>query len=344
MATSNTSNDDPSAGLIGSQLQTYQQLIAMGFNANDCATVAQIFGSNLEGAIDCMLNGGVANLQQQQPLQQQPIKQQVPPKEELVEFRIISCITTILINGYVRKQKELKDVIPSVIQELIVKFMNLYFIRLNYNIHNDDSLIEEETQMDTNNNNDVNISDKEEEKQLKKDKEFSKPFTCNYLVLQSNISEESNSTLTFNSTLRDIAKKLEKSYNYDYENKDLVPYYDEKYAFYVHIWMKFKEIKSIYPVVNSRIKEGKITLDSIDKFDKGDDDKRWVEIPSDFENARIIDLDALIATMGKDYILQLGIEKYDKQRKLWPFRQKELVPNNEDPSISQESNIVCVLC
>ena len=308
MASDATNNDDPSVGLIGSQLQTYRQLIAMGFNASDCATVAQIFGSNLEGAIDFVLNGGMHNLQSQQ---RQNVKNQDVDeiKDEFVEFRVINPIATKLINGYIRQQKYLKDDIPDVIQSLIVKHLNLYFIKLNYNIYNDPSL-----------------------------QKIQKEYMDKYLVLKEN------------KTLRDIARNLEKSYDYDLYQDELKEYHTNLYAYFVRIWMKFNDIKSIYIVSNRKIDKDKITMDTIDNCENegenenndnnnNNNNDRWVEIPCDFEMAKVSDLDLMIADKKeKDYILEIGIEKYQQENKLWPFRNKEFLPNNDDVFINENSS------
>ena len=332
MATTDTS-DDPSAGLIGSQLETYQQLIAMGFDGNDCASIAQIFGSNVAGAIDCVLNGGTTSFQQeqlQQQLQQQQEQQreleqhkfhpkQLPTLlsydnrgEEIVQFRI-KPICFILIDGYIHQQNDLSKCmdIPNDIQTMIIKYVNFYFIKLNYNIHNNPFLEEKESKhMDEDEDADNDFDD---EKQEIKDGSFLRPYRYKYLVLKAN------------NRLREISKQLELSYKYMYtENQDSKTYYE----YYVNLWIKFKYLKSIYVMNNKFIEEGKITSQSIDEWENktNQDEERWVEVPCDFRDVTISDLDSMIVNINKKYVLELGIERYNQDEQFWPFRNKKLVP------------------
>eukprot|EP01083_Nonionella_stella_P288440 981527_1 len=126
------------SSLIGSQMQTYETLISMGFTQTDSFAVAQIFGSNVEGAINCVLTGGVSKLSIENrvlpPIQRIPLLN-IPRKiNKIISFRITS-ISYIFMTGYIRKQQH-KDNIPTVIKDIIIKCFNFYFIKLNYNIKN----------------------------------------------------------------------------------------------------------------------------------------------------------------------------------------------------------------
>ena len=268
-------------------------------------------------------------------------------KDKNVKFRITSVAITF-INGFIHEQDELQDDIPDDIQKMILKFINIFFIKLNYNIHNDPVLQTQHTEVkeekeekyvhDNDDNNDNKIDGDDLIVTEEKIEDYSKPFTLKYWVLKSN------------TTIRDIAKKLEQGYDYDFKEVEMTAndyinaeddagYLEEHYAHYpyfVNLWMIFKYVKQVYVLrQGSRrggIKTEKITTESIDKCenDFGGDDSRWVEIPSDFQDATIGDIDAMISKIDKDYILEIGFEKYDDKKKYWPFRNKKLVSYQDE--------------
>ena len=55
-----------SVSLVGSQLTTYTQLVSMGFDQLESHAVAQTFGSNTQGAINCIISGNATQLMQQE--------------------------------------------------------------------------------------------------------------------------------------------------------------------------------------------------------------------------------------------------------------------------------------
>jgi len=51
---------------------------------------------------------------------------------------------------------------------------------------------------------------------------------------------------------------------------------------YVHIWLKFGQLKAIYPID----KKVKVTAEQLEKEDK----ERWVEVPDDYLKTKLDDL------------------------------------------------------
>eukprot|EP01084_Bolivina_argentea_P205259 350686_1 len=268
------------SSLIGSQMQTYETLISMGFTQTDSFAVAQIFGSNVEGAINCVLTGGVSKLNIENrvlpPIQRIPLLN-IPRKiNKIISFRITS-ISYIFMTGYIRKQQH-KDNIPTVIKDIIIKYFNFYFIKLNYNIKN--------------------------------------------IKTKPTLKDENKIyTLKENKTLRSIAIDLESKYKYNYTQlRQLMGHINtDTYSYFIHLWINYNYLKYIYPADNKNMK---ITMDQIINIKKHN---KWVEIPNDFEQVTIYDIDTLIIKQNKK-VLELGIEIFDIHNNKWPFRNEKMVP------------------
>ena len=297
--------DDPSAALSTSQRQTYQTLVAMGFDleVSDLLTVAQMyvitftiqisfcllyrFGSNVQGAIDCVISGNVESLtisstpQPEPSINPMPDIANVPMKQsEITPFRVTST-SYILMSGYMR-EKLLDDYhIPLDIMRIIIKYTNLYFIRLNYNIHND---------------------------ALHKIKRY----------VPSVLS------ITDNKSLRQIAIDIEVTFF----NKLISQTNVHTDVRRVHLWSKFCQLQSIYPIDNKNMN---LCIHMIQNYGNKHGMNRWVEIPNDFEDVSVFDFDHMICTNMDDekesmFEMELGVEIFDEANKKWPFMNPKLVP------------------
>eukprot|EP01084_Bolivina_argentea_P037452 69287_1 len=292
--------------LIGSQLSTYHTLIQMGFAESDSVTVSQIFGSNLAGAINCILTGNVSNLR----ITMTPAKLIENVNINQINSRIptfrVTPMSYTLITGYIRIN-ESKDIIPTVIKHIIIKYVNFYFIKLNYNINTNDHIQNDEYDSKTDN-------------------------TISIYVLKENKS------------LRNIAIEIESTLGYKYnELSKRMDYVNPvQYSYFVHLWMRYCYLKYIYPITNDKIK---INMNMIDDcMENKEDEYRWVEIPNDFEEITIYELHKLISTINKKQVIELGIEIFEHNTKQWPFRhQKQHYSNihlNANGNVSVEARNV----
>eukprot|EP01084_Bolivina_argentea_P055924 102421_1 len=289
-----------SSVLIGSQLSTYQTLIQMGFAESESITVSQIFGSNIEAAINYVVTGNMSNLTIATPTLPAHISG-INIEKSLKDINIdtldsdsstfrVTSISNILMTGYARANGN-RDIIPTVIKDIIIKYFNLYFIKLNYNITNHQVVNEEK-------NDEYDGQNIDSLPQI-------------YVLKQ-------------NKSLRNIAIELESTYNYNYNeltnNMDYVN--PIQYSYYVHLWIKYCYLKYIYPMNNKNMK---INNEMIDNCLENQQDKyRWVEIPNDAELITICELDKLISVVNKKHVLELGIERFDNNKKQWSFRNTNI--------------------
>ena len=132
------------------------------------------------------------------------------------------------------------------------------------------------------------------------------PFTRSVLMLHND------------RTLRSIAEKLEKTYKYSYPQKH------PRFPYFVRIWIKFKHMKYILPLNEAKYGQASITIDQIDAYEANNkcDCERWTEIPDDFVRVSIRDLDAIISKNNQNEVMELGIEKFDPLKKIWPFQER----------------------
>eukprot|EP01084_Bolivina_argentea_P254776 428389_1 len=319
---------DPLSSLIGSQRDTYQTLIAMGFTTSDSLNVAQIFGSNVEGAIDSLFNATAVNVDtshdvtsmfaELQDVLATSRTESSPPVFEFKDDSVLKFRTTSLsqrlMSGYVRSV-QIHYHIPTVINDLIIRYFNIYFIRLNYNIRNASNAMHIDNNMDMVACADQKQSESAQDSDSEDETTHLEPFTLPVFVIKSDM------------TLRAIAIEIEKSYKYLYEKmmRDNDYFSRQQYQYFVHLWIPFRVVRTIYPVDNRYMK---VSMDRVDQYEEENqcDPNRWVEIPNDFEETKISEMDALFATNSDTRVLELGVERYDQRKDEWPFRNLELVP------------------
>eukprot|EP00484_Ammonia_sp_Unknown_P028206 CAMPEP_0197024288 /NCGR_PEP_ID=MMETSP1384-20130603/4865_1 /TAXON_ID=29189 /ORGANISM="Ammonia sp." /LENGTH=766 /DNA_ID=CAMNT_0042452649 /DNA_START=22 /DNA_END=2322 /DNA_ORIENTATION=+ len=323
---------DAAPTLTGSQLQTYTELVGMGFDAADCSTVAQIYGSNLEGAINAILSGNVDRLtrtmssgrtrlrdlislsslrssdrnQEQESNQQDLFKLALEAhaaskendNDDAPDLFRVTRVHHLFMNGFVRQQTDLEYIVHDDILLLIVKYVNIYFIKFSYDRKCQHSRGRKAIERAEHKQDDDVDVDVEEHR---------------YWVLHKN------------ETFRQVIRKLEEHYKYDYKElaktvKDLDPLH---YCYFIRLWTKFKYMKSIYSLKKSETKamDRDITMDMIEKYgyDTNANQDRWVEIPNDFEDASIMDVDKLFAKVDKYGVLELGVDRFNSCTKRWTF-------------------------
>eukprot|EP00485_Elphidium_margaritaceum_P001213 CAMPEP_0202698136 /NCGR_PEP_ID=MMETSP1385-20130828/11412_1 /ASSEMBLY_ACC=CAM_ASM_000861 /TAXON_ID=933848 /ORGANISM="Elphidium margaritaceum" /LENGTH=683 /DNA_ID=CAMNT_0049354767 /DNA_START=56 /DNA_END=2107 /DNA_ORIENTATION=- len=344
-----TESIDPALRLTGGQLETYQQLLSMGFESSQCVNVAEIFGSNLNGAVECLLGGGIGDgtsasgasspmssrlllhalmngRSEEQPQQESTnaAGKDVLTEHPVTPFRI-TRVSRVLMAGFLREE-EFEDEIPVAIQTLIIKFFNMYFVRLNYNIRNDPEI----------------------EEQYSK-RQYTHAFQRTYIVLHYNT--------TFRDLLHIFARHGSKLLHHEFKvyrkaEEQLGNSVDDwkpgsQYNDYVRFWTKFRLLRNIFPISPRGVTalKDELTLSMIDKYeeeenaeskyDDDDDDvdksNRWCEMPNDFETATICDYDQYVARIqGKEEVLELGFERFNVWLNKWPFRPEYVVPQRHE--------------
>ena len=229
------------ASLSEAQQSTYDSLIAMGFSSGRCTEVAQLFGANLQGAINHLLQSNTA------PPLDNPIPapekissisfESAPPPELVGTFRITQ-LTKLLTFGYIRMNLEPDRHVPKGIQLEIVKYVNLLLVRLNYNLHGD-------------------------------------------LVSDDGDNRETLPILSLvcDAKLNQLAQCLEREGPIKYNHDDIGSWVSEFVPrTFVRIWMRFKYVCDIYPFKGSRRAE-QVTMEDIMAIEE--DPNRWVEVPDD---------------------------------------------------------------
>ena len=212
------------ASLSEAQQSTYDSLIGMGFSSGKCTEVAQVFGANLQGAINHLLQSSTAPPldNPMPPIEKIPsMSFEFAPPPELVRTFCITKLTKLLTFGYIRMSLEPDEHIPKGIQLEIVKYVNLLLVRLNYNLHGD-----------------IVSNDGDN------------PITLPVISMDCDTK------------LNILAKCLERDgpikYNYD----DIGSWESEYVPQFVRIWMRFKNVCEIYPLKGSRYTDD-VTMEDI---------------------------------------------------------------------------------
>jgi len=196
----------------------------------------------------------------------------------------ITHVHHLFINGYVRRQKTIGNIAPD-LNTLIMQYVNFYFIKFSYQQTCDQRAVAERKQVD-------------------------------------NVPEYRYWTLHKNETFRQIIRRLEEHYQYDYDAlmssaKGVQP---NQYCYFVRLWTKFKHLQPIYPPRASTMKSMlHFATKQTVEYDTNANQERWVEIPNDFEDATIIDFDKLIANVDQSGVLELGVDRYNTSTKRWMF-------------------------
>eukprot|EP01084_Bolivina_argentea_P032513 60170_1 len=240
--------------LSDAQTQTYNSLINMGFTKEQSLPVARIFGSNVDDAINYVLDNPPSVYNHQtltsnedtfdyfyKPMDNDVSKININTHDAPTPIFRINYISQLFITGVFHESCAINQIFPSDVQNIILKYVNLLFAKLCYNIDN-----KPDEKIDHNENN------------------------IHYLSFEKDIS------------LGEIALLIENNNNYQYDDEKTK---DCDYAQFIHLWLKFKKISFIYP-------ESKIMSGDQDKNNISDNE--WVELPADAETETLNRLDQII--------------------------------------------------
>jgi len=288
--------------LSAAQQSTYQGLLAMGFTDSTSRDAAQVFGANIQGATDYVIQSSAQSNSAAEPSLHDlmpppppsPVKFPEPPSPDSTATFRITKLSQLLIQGYIRSEGI--GHIPDDIQQQIVKSTNLLLVKLNYNLHDDVNLAAMNGALHT------------EEKQGDDAEIDGDTKMPRIMSLHSEVK------------LPALAQFFEKNGPFKY---DLTQFSDVTYAQYVRIWMRFGNVKLMYTHQGTKRTNYKTyTLDDITA--SGGDPKRWVEIPDDYMKTRVSNMvdgdrieSAKLASLNNEPV-EFGVEFYDPVIGAWP--------------------------
>jgi len=318
--------------LSEAQQSTYQGLLAMGFTDSNSRDAAQVFGANIQGAIDYVIqssaqtnNAAKPSLHESMPPPPpRPVKFPEPPSPDSTGTFRITKLSKLLIQGYIRSEG-IGD-IPDDIQQQIVKSTNLLLVKLNYNLHDDVNLAamdgalhtEEKEGDDTETDGDTEkpevipiyseVKSSAMAQFMKRNVPFSHTGDTNMPKIMSLHSEVKLSAM---------AQFLERNGPFKYVR---IPAHSDIFSFKnVRIWLRFEMVKEIYAFHGTK-RTKPITVEDIMAIEG--DPERWVEIPDDYMKMTVsalerVDEGGKLSNLHKE-LLEIGVEFYDPVICEWP--------------------------
>eukprot|EP01084_Bolivina_argentea_P119006 211075_1 len=206
-----------------------------------------------------------------------------------------------VINDYVNNLKSHQDYAPDVVVEIIIKYLNCFFVLIK-------STLDDE--------------EKGHIMPIDKDMNFRKILK----LFDTKIIDQVENTMEYKSCKRIL---------YDMGSKNI---YHSQYPVFTRLWVRFFAIKVIYPYKRKTKRKGtrrrynpdrlsdETDLDELDDMEMKDidkvnkDDNRFVEIPDDYYWK--IKIKKVMERIDPNSILEIVVEKYDKKNQFWPFQKK----------------------